>query len=300
MPAHRSRTLNWRVCLEQVLDRNGSLEIAVGQADDAVSPDTRDLIWRVRLLAISEGEVIVERPAALGQVINLERGIKLVVVLSIGQNRWMFKSTNLGEVEHGQGERRTIRALRLSLPETIERCQRRNYYRVETASLNLPEVEIWPLLDPRSVLLAERANEIQFEMAEAGGEQAPAPVPRRLPDTELMPQVGPQFAAQLMNIGGGGLGLRLAPDNAQPVHRHKVFWIRFRLAPELPVPICVTAKLVHTHLESNQDVYAGMAFDFSFNPGHQRFVIDQICRYIALQQRAQHERADDQTLRRSA
>jgi hypothetical protein len=30
-----------------------------------------------------------------------------------------------------------------------------------------------------------------------------------------------------------------------------------------------------------------MAFDFTFNPAHERFVIDQISRYIALQQGAQ-------------
>jgi hypothetical protein len=30
-----------------------------------------------------------------------------------------------------------------------------------------------------------------------------------------------------------------------------------------------------------------MAFDFSFNPQHQRFVVEQICRYINMQQRAQ-------------
>ena len=32
-----------------------------------------------------------------------------------------------------------------------------------------------------------------------------------------------------------------------------------------------------------------MAFDFSFNPAHQRFVVNQICRYIAVQQQAQFE-----------
>jgi hypothetical protein len=51
--------------------------------------------------------------------------------------------------------------------------------------------------------------------------------------------------------------------------------------------ICATGKLVHTHMESTHDLYAGMAFDFTFNPAHERFVIDQICRYIALQQGAQ-------------
>jgi ATP-dependent HslUV protease ATP-binding subunit HslU len=40
-------------------------------------------------------------------------------------------------------------------------------------------------------------------------------------------------------------------------------------------------------MESTHETYAGMAFDFSFNPAHQKFVVDQICRFIAMQQREQ-------------
>ena len=75
--------------------------------------------------------------------------------------------------------------------------------------------------------------------------------------------------------------------DAVALARHKVFWLRFNLPPALKTPICATGKLVHTHMESNHDTYAGMAFDFSFNPSHQKFVVDQICRYIATQQREQ-------------
>ena len=102
-----------------------------------------------------------------------------------------------------------------------------------------------------------------------------------------MPEVGPRFTATLVNIGGGGVGLRVSPDDAQNVARHKLFWIRIVLSPELHSPVCATAKVVHTHMDSSQHTYAGMAFDFSFNPGHQQFVVDQICRYIAMQQKAQ-------------
>ena len=53
-------------------------------------------------------------------------------------------------------------------------------------------------------------------------------------------------------------------------------------------------KLIHTHMESSQHTYAGFAFDFSFNPGHQRVVVDQICRFTARQQ------GGDGMIRRSA
>ena len=91
----------------------------------------------------------------------------------------------------------------------------------------------------------------------------------------------------LLNIGGGGLGLRVRPDDAQSLARHKIFWLRFTLPPELTTPICATAKLAHTNVDSTQYTYAGMAFDFSFNPVHQRFIVEQICRFIAMQQRDQ-------------
>jgi len=84
--------------------------------------------------------------------------------------------------------------------------------------------------------------------------------------------------------------LRIAPDHGQVLTRHKLFWLRFALPPELCAPICASAKLAHTHIQSDHYYYAGLAFDFSFNASHQRFVVDQICRYIAVQQRLQLQR----------
>jgi len=290
VPAQRSRTLNWRPCLAQLHERKGSLEVAVVGGPAQEIGAGQHLIWRVRLLEISDDAIVVERPMALGRTIDLEPGTSLVAVLAIGQNRWMFSTINLALLDHSPGGRRPTPAMKLAAPELVERCQRRTHYRVETAALSLPHVDAWPLLDGRSVMLAERANEIQFDLSVSGGEQAPMVQPAKLQDEEMLPQVGPRFSASLMNIGGGGLGLRVASREASALSRHKLFWMRFTLYPEVETPICATAKVVHTHLESSQDVYAGLAFDFSFNPGHQRFVIDQICRYISALQRAQFRR----------
>jgi c-di-GMP-binding flagellar brake protein YcgR len=184
--------------------------------------------------------------------------------------------------------------MRLNLPETVQRCQRRSHYRIETAALSLPEVEIWPLLDPKSVLIAERANELAFE-AGVKGSATQMSMARLEQHEEIMPEVGPAFRATLLNIGGGGVGLRVHPDDGSSLSRHKLFWLRISLPPELSTPICASAKLVHTHLESTQDFYAGLAFDFSFNPGHQRFVADQIALYIAKQQREMMRQEDGGT-----
>ena len=286
VPANRSRTLEWRRCLRQVFERNGALEIAVAQ-NSAESEVAQHLIWRVRMLSLTENEIVVEQPVALGQLIQIDRGIELVVVLSIGQNRWMFSTTNLGVFQFGLSDRRTTPALRLKMPEHVQRCQRRNHYRVETASLTLPVVECWPLLDPRSVLVAERAYEIQYDLEQTrlrGGDSAGSPP---FDYDAVMPEVGPKFSGSLLNLGGGGIGLRVGPSDSQALARYKLLWIRLSLPPALTTPICATGKVVHTHIESNHDTYAGLAFDFSFNPSHQRFVVDQICRYIAVQQRSQ-------------
>jgi hypothetical protein len=303
VPANRSRTLEWRRCLKQVHERGGSLEVAIGRG---VSPDAphgeqgqqSHLVWRVRILNLTETDILIEQPVTLGQVMEIERGMSMVVILSIGQNRWTFNTTCMGSLTLPADDRRGgTPALRLTMPDAVQRCQRRNHYRVETP-LTLPRIDVWPLLDPRSVVPAERAHEIQFEidMGRMTGQLDSL----RMDFESVMPEVGPKFNATLLNLGGGGVGLRVEPDCAAALSRHKVFWLRFALPPALKTPICASAKLVHTHMESNHDTYAGMAFDFSFNPSHQRFVVDQICRYIAMQQREQMQGAMAEPQRRTA
>lgn len=300
MPANRSRTLEWRRCLKQVQERGGSLEIAIvsqPRSDEASlrpadAPIQPHLVWRVRILGLTDAEILVEQPSALGQVMEIERDVSLIAVLSIGQNRWMFHTKCLGGLSVPAADRRGATAsLRMAMPENVQRCQRRNHYRLD-APLNLPQVDLWPLLDPRSVVASERAHEIQFEidMGRMNGQLDSL----RMDFESVMPEVGPKFAATLLNLGGGGMGLRVGPQDAMVLNRHKVFWMRFNLPPALKTPICATGKLAHTHMESSHDTYAGMAFDFSFNPAHQKFVVDQICRYIAMQQREQTQRLSTQ------
>ena len=104
-----------------------------------------------------------------------------------------------------------------------------------------------------------------------------------------MPEVGPRFSGVLLNLGGGGVGLQVENEDAQPLARHKLFWLRVPLAPILQTPICASGKLIHTHMDSGHRSYAGLAFDFAFNPDHQNVVVTQICHYIAGQQRSQRE-----------
>jgi hypothetical protein len=286
VPANRSRTTEWRRCLEDIAQRQGAIEIAIARPDDD-EESHHHLVWRVRLLEMRNGEIIVETPTTLGQDIDLKDDVSLVAIFTIGQNRWMFASSVLGHTKYVLNERNKMVALRLQVPDRVERCQRRRYYRVDTVAVNLPKVTIWPLLDPKTVTVAERANELQFQ-AEVNGNALPA---QELSATQrleaVMPDVGPMFTGTLVNLGGGGLGLNVTSSESHLLNRTKMFWMRFTLPPELSTPICATGKLVHSHRDSTQDVYAGLVFDFTFNPSHQRFVADQICKYVALQQRAQ-------------
>ena len=122
MPARRSRTNEWRRCLREIHDRGGAIEIAVLRRYEDGEPGSH-LIWRVHLLEIRDKELVVEQPVALGRTIELQAGVELVAIISIGQNRWMFTSRNLGLVEHHDG-RRAVPALRIALPDRVQQVGR--------------------------------------------------------------------------------------------------------------------------------------------------------------------------------
>ena len=85
------------------------------------------------------------------------------------------------------------------------------------------------------------------------------------------------------------MGLRVEHEAAQNLNRHRVFWIQVPLAPDLEMPLLVTGKVVHTHIDSMHRTYAGVAFDFTFNHEHQTVVAEQIQTYIERVQLSQIE-----------
>jgi hypothetical protein len=275
MPASRSRTNEWRRSLEQLRAREGAMEIAVAHdhpgGDEAIL-NASDLVWRVRVLDLASDEVAVDLPYALGRAIELPVGTEVVAAIAIGQNRWMFRAKVKGAWTPRAPFPRTHRGIRLSLPDHVERCLRRST-RVDVASITLPKVEMWPLLEPRSAMPAERASELAFRASLRGEPVQPV-------SEELLPTVGPGLKASLVNLGGGGLGVLVEASDASALSRHRMFWLRFTLGGVMPVPICATARVVHTHMDSSHRIYAGISFDFDFNPAHQRVVAEQIVQAI--------------------
>ena len=271
MAASRSRNTDWQKSLQQVLERRGALELAVARPDGAPE-DGVDIMWRSQLIGLHDEMIEVESPQALGRTVQLKEGAKLVAAFVIGQNRFAFQTTIL------PGPDKTAHTLSLYLakPESIERCQRLND-RFDLQGLQLPQATMWPLLDPRSVGVAERANELAFD-SHTRGETVDAGATGG--GDALMPTMGPSISGTLMNVGGGGVGIRIASSEAGALSRHRIFWIRIAMGNDNPVPLVATGKLVHTHIDSMHNTYAGIAFDFSFNPAHQKTVAAQIARYV--------------------
>lgn len=274
MPASRSRTERWRETLEQIQARGGGLEFSVEQRGDTAGVKSPDLMWRSRVYSVSDREIVLERPAAVGKVFEFAPGTSVVAIIAVGQNRWMFRSTILGAAAGRPGATVPFSSMRIAMPESVERCQRRDSFRTPTATLQLPEAECWPLRDPTSVVAAEVANRAMIAAAEAIGQ---APVLGEL----TLPDVGPSFKARLMNIGGGGIGLQVPKSEVASTGRSPLLWIRVDLRPSVAAPLGFTTRIAHTHIDHEQNIYLGLAFDFSFNAGHKEFVCRQLERCVA-------------------
>jgi len=287
MPAKRSRTLRWRDCLEEIHARGGSIDVAIAR-DDEEGP-SQQLVWRVSLLGLSADELVIEEPATLGTPIKLRDGVELVGIMSVGQNRWTFQTENLGRTEASLNAHRTVRAYRLRMPIHVNSTQRRDYFRLGVAGLDLPSVQMWPLNDPKSVVMAERLMD-EASRAVQRGETADVP---DISEPAIRPDLGPGIVGTLLNVGGGGIGVRFPPEHSPIVTRCRVFWMRLDLPGVNAIPILATAKLVHTHLQTDHSIYGGMSFDFSHNQEHKRIVVDEICRFVVQQQRFQLQRRSE-------
>lgn len=282
MPASRSRGTQWQRTLRQLCERDGAIELALAPSPNSDEPQRGDLVWRVRLLRVDDDAIVVEAPRALGREVALPPRTELVAAIVIGQNRWVFRTVVVTSITPQFSERGG--SLTLEAPEMVERCQRR-HGRYDARGLHLPIVDLWPLLDPSSVAPIMCVAEGLVRDALDG-----RPVDARSLES-VQPTVGPRFGATLMNIGGGGIGVRVEPADAPVLNRHHVLWARLPLDPIMAVPVLATAKVVHTHLDSAQLTYAGLAFDFSYHPASQRTVTEQILFTIAAQQRRRPLRA---------
>jgi len=271
VPASRSRTDRWRQSLEQIQQRNGSIEITLARHvrkdhGSVISTPIKNLLWRVRVLALTDTEIVVEQPTVMGKEVPIHAGAELVAVMNIGQNQWMFHTRNTGPLSFQLNAARAVHAIRLTAPTKVERCQRRSFYRVSTVGLLLPIVRCASLMDVRTAIPAEEACRVHMErlieeqiagVIEEQGETIAGEA------TDIVrPEVGDAFDGALINIGGGGVGLLFDCDAPIMKDRKPRYWLEFDLTPISPAPLGVAAQLVHTRINSAQRVNAGFAFTF--------------------------------------
>lgn len=290
MPATRSRTEHWESCLRKIAERGGAIEISLGRGSAELQGDSgaevlgaSDVVWRVRVVEIRPDGIVVEAPGVFGQAIDFRPGVALVGAMTVGQNRWMFHTTTLvfpgpSRAAGGAGGGRLL----LAPPSGVERCTRRNFYRISTAGLQLPVVECWPLLDPTTVVAAEAANRARIQElidVRAGRLAAPRLSANIDTDPMVLPSVGPKFSARMVNLSGGGLGLKVERADSAGVRMRPHLWCRVDLTPDIPAPVAVTARVAHTNIDLEQNVSAGLSFDFAFNPEHRAFVVSVFADY---------------------
>lgn len=262
--------------MQQVLERGGGLEVAFDRGTSGNDPveeaGAADLVWRVKLLAMHEDTLDIEAPVAVGRSVEIADGTPLVAAMTVGQNRWKFRTKKIKQTGSGAQA-----VLTVSAPESVERCLRR-FTRFEVAGLALPAVRCFPLMDPASVAEPERVVATAVDAFLKSAAVPKGQLPR--------PKVGPEFPATLMNISGGGVGIRVEPTEAGHLNRWRVLWMEVDLGRDMPVPLCVTGKVVHIRLDASQRTYAGISFDFSYNPNHHRTVVEQVRLYVERVQRA--------------
>ncbi|MBX9737671.1 MAG: flagellar brake protein [Phycisphaerales bacterium] len=287
MPAHRSRTENWRQCLEQIAERTGAIELAVrtlGAAGGAgggpggnAQSNGPDIVWRVKLLDVGARELLVTSPAAAGQRVELAPQQMLTASYVIGQNRWAFATTVLGDRPAPARSMDGV-AIALSLPTSVNRCPRRSSERLAISGFNLPEVECWPVLDPTTIAAAESANRAMLTRVWTKPDAPCASGDRAI--EHVMPEVGPRVTARLVNISGGGVGLSMTPESHSAIDRHAFTFVRMRLAPHVPAPLCMTVRRAHSKLESDGLIHVGCALDYTWSPEGQRFIAELFARYM--------------------
>jgi len=282
MPANRSRTDRWRQSLEKIRARGGGLEFTVNNPQD---PDSKNLVWRVRLLDYDDTSITLEHPGAMGLSFHIEPGTPLIGIISVGQNRWMFH-TQTSESKSQPNSSTKFKTLQVEMPKKVERCMRRNFDRTSTARVDLPVVNAWPLLNHASAAPVELASRMMIQQLREQTALSSGDF-----DPQMLPEVGPRFEAKLANIGGGGVGLLIDRESRANIDSANIFWLSVDLRPAVPAPLVMTAKLAHTHIDSQQCTYAGLAFDFSQSTDQKHFVIKEIDRFIRASQPSQRKAA---------
>lgn len=207
---------------------------------------------RTLLLSVEEDEsLVVALPATAEEAQPLRRAAALDVVTLSGGQRWVGRCRVLGPVYHQLNDQRRVLALRLGPAEHVRSAQRREFFRAETAAIDMAPVRLTQV-EPK-------------------------------PDDPAEP-----FEARLLNLSGGGIGIRLERSSADMICGGRRFACHFQL-PADTEPIDVQVSLVHVEQAHERALYLGMAFDFASETQRRR-IQDQIVRFTTELERKRLQR----------
>lgn len=250
---------NWYEKLGAICQRGGVVEMT------DVAPSGRDRLaptHRVRLLACTPEEIVVEMPRGGDAGVYLEPGSTLRILLVDAVGRWEFNTLVTGARIYPSGREGRTMGLRLAPPSTVRSAQRRSYFRVSTESMAIKLVRLVPVEPAKPASAAHDPQEHH-------------------PDSPLFP---PQaFTARLLNIGGGGIGVQAPARVAAQVNVVQRYACRLEL-PILSEPLEAPVRVVHRAPVDGGAHYLGLRFDQE-DPAERRKCIDEICRFTAWMQR---------------
>ncbi len=269
----------WYDIVARLERRNGVVELRID--NDRLNAEQAkhryDGAFRTRVLAIRDGQWIVERPVMVEGSSSLARGVPVIAVIGANARRWAFDAA-IGNVETFQlNAELRVPALRLSPPKRVRPFQRRAYFRVSMIGADLEPATLWPLLDPDSADAALEANRILHKT----GNTIPTV-------TAPLPELGPSFQASVIDLSGNGLAIQVRPHYKPLLSEHELFWVELRL-PGHKHPFVFAAKCVRA-CEVDDDVLVGLTCSLGVHRAHEQFIIDQICRFAADEQRRQLQR----------
>lgn len=174
-------TKQWHSFLKHLASRDGSVELSrrCADQDDCVQPTS----YRTRLLGLeSDGSIIVERPqqAVLDRSFGKRDDVEMLLVCNA--QRLIATCTILDVFMHQVNPNLRICCYRLSPARRPQVDQRRAFYRVGLAALDLPLAELWHEKQP-----VEEDDEPTIDLA---------------------------FKARLVNLSAGGLGVSVRQSRA--------------------------------------------------------------------------------------
>lgn len=272
--AHAISPDQWLVVLQDIAQRNGTIELFVNPPEEAGHCYAETLQWKVRLLAVESGRLIVEQPTGLRHIpaYLLDVGRLFHGIACKDIHRWGFQTRLIGPGRyelHGT----VTDSFHMQPPFNVHNAQRRDFYRVSTLNAGLDTVRLWPLLDLSTAAAAQASARHLF-------------VDPALGEASLkLPQIGLALEGCLIDLSGGGALLQLDPDLIEYFNDFDLFWIRMKL-PDHDAPLYMTARLARISDErENGRLTVGFAFVHDHDPPHRDFIEKYLCRFAAELQR---------------